>query len=318
MSLHDDSKDRLLIISPVKDEAAYLGRTIRSLVAQTHRPSLWIIVDDGSGDETGAIADEAAREHSWIRVVHRPAGIGRRVGPGVIEAFYAGLETVHLEDYDFVCKLDGDIEIHPDYFAELFRRFAADPRLGTASGKTYIPVDGKFVPERIGDEFSHGVAKLYRRECFEQIGGFVREVMWDGIDCHRCRLLGWKSVSYADRDLSILHLRQMGSSFRSVYHGRLRWGRGQYFMGTHPLYMLGISVYRMLERPWVLGGLCILAGYLDSWFQARPRYSDPIFRRGLHDWQFGEISRRVLRRSPRPSMHLRSAPARTKSKQVNW
>jgi glycosyltransferase involved in cell wall biosynthesis len=263
------------------------------MVRQTLRPTLWIIVDDGSSDETGAIADRAAEAHPWIRVLHRPPGTPRRVGPGVIEAFYAGLSLVNLADFDFVCKMDGDLEFPDDYFQILIERFEADPTLGTASGKTYIPVEGRFVLERTSDQFSHGVSKLYRRECFEEIGGFVREVMWDGIDCHRCRMLGWQAVSYDDPRLAIKHLRQMGSSYKSIYHGRMRWGRGQYFMGTHPLYIVASSAYRMLERPWVIGGVCIALGYLQAAWQRRPRYEDPEFRRYLHRWQFGEI-RKIL------------------------
>jgi glycosyltransferase involved in cell wall biosynthesis len=292
MKDHPPSR-RLLVISPVKDEARFLRRTIDSLAAQRCRPTRWIIVDDGSADETGAIADAAAADHPWIEVLHRPAGAPRRVGPGVIEAFYAGLARADLKDHDYVCKLDGDLELDPGYFEELFRRFEADPHLGTASGKAYIPVGGRFVLERTGDEFSHGVAKLFRRECFEAIGGFVREVMWDGIDCHRCRMLGWKAASYPDESLAIRHLRQMGSSFRSVYHGRLRWGRGQHFMGTHPLYLLGIAGYRMFERPWALGGLCILMGYVGSAARHRPRYEDPAFRRFLRSWQMRSLAGRA-------------------------
>jgi glycosyltransferase involved in cell wall biosynthesis len=299
MTSFDPNAARILVISPAKDEAKYIERTIASMAAQTLRPALWVIVDDGSTDRTGEIAEEAARVHPWIKVVRRKSG-QRRVGPGVIEAFYEGLSHAELKDFDFVCKLDADLEFDPGYFAELIRRFAADPRLGTASGKTHIPVGDEFVLERTGDEFSHGVAKLYRRECFEEIGGFVREVMWDGIDCHRCRMLGWKAVSYDEPALAIKHLRQMGSSHRSVYHGRMRWGRGQYFMGTHPLYLAGITAYRCFERPWVLGGLCIFAGYVDSWLRRRPRYDDPAFRQFLHQWQLRELRQRLLRRPPAP------------------
>ncbi len=306
-----DPSPRLLVISPVKDEAEYLGRTIRCMEAQECRPTHWILVDDGSSDATGAIADEAARRHPWIEVLHRPPGTARRVGPGVIEAFYAGLALADLDDYDYVCKLDGDIEFAPGYFAELFRRFDADPRLGTLSGKAHIPVGGRFVLERTGDEFSHGVAKLYRVECFRAIGGFVRQVMWDGIDCHRCRMLGWKAGSTPDPDLKILHLRQMGSSFKSVYHGRMRWGRGQYFMGTHPLYLLGIAAYRALERPWLLGGLCLMAGYAGAWIKGMPRYDDPDFRRFLHRWQLAELGHRLggQRSEPEPSTPPAAVPS---------
>ena len=293
---------RLLIISPAKDEERYIETTIAALERQTVLPTLWIIVDDGSSDRTAEIADEAAGRHSWIKVIHRPRNRPRRVGPGVIEAFYVGLSQVDLNDFDFVCKLDADLDFAPDYFETIFHRFAADPKLGTASGKAHIPIDGQLVLERTGDQFSHGVSKLFRRECFQDIGGFVREVMWDGIDCHRCRMLGWSAVSYDDPELAITHLRQMGSSFKSVHHGRMRWGRGQYFMGTHPLYLLAIAGYRMLERPWIIGGLCILAGYARAALEGQPRYDDLVFRRHLHDWQFNELSRLALspfRRAPR-------------------
>lgn len=286
---------RILIVSPVKDEAEYLERTIASIAAQTIRPALWLIVNDGSQDATGSIADAAAHTYPWIRVLHRPARTVRSVGPGVIEAFHAGLESVDLKGYEFVCKLDGDLEVDPRYFENLLALFAADPRLGTASGKVYVPRDGRMVLERTSDQFSIGAAKFYRRECFEQIGGFVREVMWDGIDCHRCRMLGWKAVSTPDPALAITHFRPMGSSHQSIYHGRRRWGRGQYFMGTHPVYICAIAAYRIAERPWVLGGLNILLGYLHAAWNGVPRYDDPEFRRHLHRWQFAELGRLVCK-----------------------
>lgn len=286
---------RLLVISPTKNEEAYLEATIRSLVAQNLRPTRWVIVNDGSTDGTGTLADAAAAQHDWIQVLHRPTGVGRRVGPGVIDAFYAGLNTVELANYDYLCKLDADLEVPPQYFAELLRRFEADPRLGTASGKVYLVKDGRRIYERTSDEFSIGAAKLYRRQCFEEIGGFVHEVMWDGIDCHQCRMRGWKAVSYPEEALALHHPRPMGSSHLSIYHGRRRWGRGQYFMGTHPLYLLGIAAYRMAERPWILGGANILLGYLAASLRRDPRYTDanPDFRRFLHQWQLAELKRRI-------------------------
>jgi biofilm PGA synthesis N-glycosyltransferase PgaC len=283
---------QVLIVTPARDEAEWIERTIQSLLQQTHRPARWIIVNDGSSDQTGEIAERYAAEYTWIQVIHRAPGAPRRVGPGVIEAFYTGLQSQDLCDFDYVCKMDADIELLPGYFQNLMERFAADRRLGTISGKCWVPLNGQLVAERTGDQFSHGVCKLYRRECFEEIGGFVREVMWDGIDCHSCRMLGWKAVSDADPNLRIIHLRLMGSSFRSVYHGRRRWGRGQYFMGTHPLYLLGITAYRMLERPYILGGLCILAGYLGAWFRNAPQYGDEQFRGFLHRWQLSRIGLR--------------------------
>lgn len=280
---------KLLIISPVRNEAAYLQKTIDSVVAQTVRPTVWLIVDDGSDDATPEIAERAAAEHDWIRVHRRPDRGVRKLGGGVVEAFDDGLSRFNLDDFDYLCKLDGDLEFGPTYFDRLFERFDADPRLGTASGKAWACVGDGLVPERTGDDFSQGQFKLYRVACFKDIGGFVREVMWDGIDCHRCRMLGWRARSFRDQELRFVHLRPIGSSFRTVFHGRLRWGYGQYFMGTHPLYAVAIAVYRAFERPWGIGGLLILAGYVGGYLRRLERYDDVAFRRHLRAWQWARL-----------------------------
>lgn len=277
------------VISPVRDEEEYLQCTIDSMISQTVPPSKWMIVDDGSTDDTYRIASRAAREHDWIRVHRRPDRGERKVGSGVVEAFYDGLSLVEIDDYEYVCKLDGDLEFGPTYFERLIEKFQEDERLGTASGKSWIRVGNRLVPERTGDDFSQGQCKLYRIACFREIGGFVREVMWDGIDCHRCRMHGWKARSFTDKELRFIHLRPMGSSFKSIVHGRLRWGRGQYFMGTHPLYAMAIMVYRLFERPFVVGGLCILAGYVGAALRRVKRYDDVEFRRHLHRWQLAKL-----------------------------
>jgi poly-beta-1,6-N-acetyl-D-glucosamine synthase len=289
------SSRRLLIISPVRNEAAYLQRTIDSIVRQTVRPAAWLIVDDGSRDATPEIAARAAAEHDWIRLYRRPDRGQRQVGAGVIVAFNEGLAQFDLNAFDYICKLDGDLELGSTYFARLFERFEADPRLGTASGKCWLVTDAGLQRERTGDEFSLGAAKLYRTRCFEEIGGFRPVIMWDGIDCHRCRMLGWKAASLHDEELVIRHLRRMGSSFRSIYRGRLRWGYGQYYMGTHPLYALAIGVYRLFERPWVTGGALILLGYFGALLRGRARYDDPAFRQYLRQWQLGRLRFRRAR-----------------------
>ena len=280
---------RFVVISPVRDEAKYLQKTIDSMVAQTVLPGKWVIVDDGSTDGTGAIAQRAAEQHPWIEVVHRADRGIRAVGPGVVEAFYDGYARLEGFDYDYICKMDGDVSFRQTYFERLLGLFEADPQLGSASGKCYCPHGGQLVEERIHDEMVMGGMKFYRRECFDQIGGLVREVMWDGIDFHRARMCGWRTMSVRDPELRVIHYRQMGSSQRSIIHGRLRWGFGQYFMGTHPLFILASGLYRMRERPFVIGGLCIILGYLSAWWRRAPRYEDPEFRRELHKWQLRRL-----------------------------
>jgi len=280
---------RYVIITPVRDEAEYLQKTIDSLASQTVPPSKWIIVNDGSKDATAEIAQRAADQHPWIEVVHRADRGRRAVGPGVIEAFYDGYARLQGFDYDYICKIDGDISFGRTYFERLLSLFDGDSQLGSASGKCYCPWGGRLVEERIHDEMVLGGLKCYRRQCFDQIGGLVREVMWDGIDFHRARMCGWRTRSFRDFELRIIHYRQMGSSQRSIIHGRLRWGFGQYFMGTHPLFILASGFYRMRERPFVIGGLCIILGYVLAWWRRAPRYQDMEFRKELHRWQLRRL-----------------------------
>ena len=285
--LQVNSSRRYLLISPCRDEAQYLRRTLDSVAAQSVRPALWVVVDDGSADETPAILDEHARRLPYLRVVHRTDRGRREVGPGVIEAFYTGLDTVRLEDFDYLCKLDMDLDLPARYFELLMQRMERDPRLGTTSGKPWFihPRSGALVPEILGDEMSLGASKFYRVACFKEIGGFVRQVMWDGIDCHRARMLGWIAESVDLEPLRFVHLRPMGTSQKGIWTGRVRHGFGQYFMGTSPLYYLAAVISRLRAYPVLVGSAAMLWGYLGSWLMGLPRYEDLEFRRFLRSYQ---------------------------------
>jgi biofilm PGA synthesis N-glycosyltransferase PgaC len=282
---------RYLLISPCRDEADFMRRTLDSVVAQSVRPTTWVIVDDGSTDETPHILAEYAARHDWIEIVTRRDRGKREVGPGVIDAFYAGYETVNPDDYEYLCKLDLDLHLPPRYFEILMQRMAVNPRLGTCSGKAYFEeTSGQLVDEGVGDEISLGASKFYRIACFREIGGFVREVMWDGIDCHRCRMKGWIACSWDEPELRFIHLRPMGSSQHSIYTGRMRHGFGQYFMGTGLLFMAASALSRINRKPYVLGSLAMLWGWIRSALARNRRYEDEEFRTFLRSYQ-----RRALR-----------------------
>ena len=281
---------KIAVVSPCRNESEFMRRTLDSVVAQSVQPALWVIVDDGSTDGSLEIIRSYMEQHSWIRLVPLPDRGHRAVGPGVVQAFYAGLDTVPLEDYPYLCKLDLDLDLPPRYFETLLERMEADPQIGTCSGKPYVRRGDTLVSERRGDEMSVGMTKFYRRECFEAIGGFVREVMWDAIDCHKARQLGWKAVSWDHPDLNFEHLRPMGSSQTSIYTGRRRHGFGQYFMGTDPLYFLATAVFRALEPPYILGGLSMIQGYVGAWLRRAPRLEDAELRAFIRRYQ-----RRALR-----------------------
>lgn len=279
---------RYCLVTPCRDEADFGQRTLDSVMAQTVPPALWVIVDDGSTDATPELIAAAAKKVEYIRVVRREDRGKRAVGPGVIDAFYAGLDTVDLDDVEYVCKLDLDLEIPERYFEHLMERMEAEPRLGTCSGKPYFPdpATGRLISEKCGDEMSVGMTKFYRVSCFREIGGFVREVMWDGIDCHRCRMLNWIACSWDEEALRFLHLRAMGSSQKSMWTGRMRHGFGQYFMGTAWWYMAVSAAYRMTRPPRILGGMAMAWGYLRSAWRRDERYNDLEFRRFLRRYQW--------------------------------
>jgi hypothetical protein len=163
---------------------------------------------------------------------------------------------------------------------------AAHPRMGNYSGKLVHRLeDGRMIREPTGDENAVGNAKFYRVECFRDIGGFVPHVGWDGIDGHMCRAKRWIALSEDHPETRIVHRRLMGSSFKSVFHGRQRWGKAKWYMGTSLWYMLFVTAYRMKETPVLVGGLGILLGYLRCMLTGYPRCGTAEFRRGLRAFE---------------------------------
>ena len=262
-----------------------MRQTLDTVIAQSVRPAKWVIVDDGSTDDTPAILADYAARHDWIEIVTRADRGHRAVGPGVIDAFYSGYAAIKPDDYDYLCKLDLDLRLPPRYFEILMDRMAQDPHIGTCSGKAYLEQGGVLVHERHGDENSLGMTKFYRVACFKDIGGFVREVGWDGIDGHQCRMKGWVACSWDEPELCFVHLRTMGASHRGILTGRYRQGYGQYYMGTGLLYLTASAIGKMNQQPYVVGQLAVLWGWIASALQGKPRYDNPEFRQFLRRYQ---------------------------------
>jgi len=266
-----------------------MRQTLDSVVAQSLRPAKWVVVDDGSSDDTPKILAEYAARHDWIEIVTRSDRGHRAVGPGVVDAFYSGYAAIVPSDYDFVCKLDLDLHLPPRYFETLVQRMQATPSIGTCSGKAYVVEAGQRVSERHGDENSLGMTKFYRVQCFTEIGGFVREVGWDGIDGHMCRMKGWEALSWDEPDLRFTHLRPMGASHKGIYTGRVRQGFGQYYMGTGLLYLTASAIFRVNRKPYVLGELAVLWGWIEGALRRRPRFDNPEYRRFVHRFQMRSL-----------------------------
>jgi biofilm PGA synthesis N-glycosyltransferase PgaC len=281
---------RYLLVTPCRNEAKTLPTTLDTTLRQTVLPTRWVIVDDGSNDDTPKILAAYAAKHPLIKVVTRRDRGKRAVGPGVIEAFYDGLATENLDDYDYVCKYDADLEMPPRYFERAMERMEQEPLLGNISGKMIERMeDGSMRPFHTGDENAIGAIKFYRTACFRDIGGFVREVSWDGIDGHLCRLHGWLAESVHDDEMRFIHLRPMGSTQGDVIAGRQRWGRGKYFMSSAWYYVLAASVYRMKDYPRVKGGANIFVGYMKSMWAGQHRYDNPLYQREVRRFELMQL-----------------------------
>lgn len=253
---------RLVIISPCRDEEKYLYLTLNSVINQTRRPDRWIIVDDGSADATPEILARHAAAHPWIEVVRREPQGQRQLGPGVVNAVRAGLAHLGDDPYDFIAKLDCDLEFTPNCLAAILAHFD-DPRVGMASGTVYFRINAKLYPLRYARFHIPGAAKFYRRACFADIGGWQSIYGWDILDETDARRCGWKTIS--DPAITIITPRMEGETL-GLLKGRVIWGRGAYAIGGHPLFALARAVFRMTERPFLIGGLAFLWGFFSSYF----------------------------------------------------
>lgn len=262
---------RYVIITPVRDEEQYVAATIESMINQSIRPVEWVIVNDGSTDRTGAIVDRHAGEHAWINVIHRPNRGFRKSGGGVVEAFYDGYHALRSNDWDFIVKLDGDLTFSPDYFQKCFGYFSAQPRLGVGGGGIYHDVRGELKLEASPKFHVRGATKIYRRACWEGIGGLWTGAGWDTIDEVKANMLGWETKAF--RDLRLIHHRFTGSA-DGPWRDNVKHGMVCYCCGYHSLFVAASCVYRLAKKPYVVGSAAICYGFLRGYLTRAPRVND--------------------------------------------
>ncbi len=252
-----------------------------------------MLVDDGSTDKTGALIDAAANRHSWISALHRPDRGFRKQGGGVIEAFYDGFELVERESWDFLVKLDGDLEFSADYFENCLSRFASDSQLGIGGGRIYGEFNGALVEDSPGDPPFHvrGATKIYRRAAWQAIGGLIKAPGWDTLDEVKANMLGWRTYSF--KELRVLQLKPTGSADGS-WQNWVKNGRANYVVGYHPIFMLVKCVKRLRERPYGVAGLGLLIGFISGYVKGVPRVRDRELINYLRQQQ---INRLLLRPS---------------------
>lgn len=248
-----------VLVTAARNEAASIGGTIEAVLRQTAPPRQWVIVSDGSDDGTDGVVAGYAHETAWIDFVRRQGG-GERGVASKVAAVRLGAERI-AAPHDFWGNLDADVTFGPTYFETLLARFAENPALGLAGGLVHELVGGRFRAQRMSEGSVAGAVQLFRRECREQVGGY-RPIAFGGEDAAAeitARSLGWQVATF--RDLVVNHHRPVGRGTGRVLRARIRQGRMDYVLGYHPLFELVRCCARLVEPPWLIGGLLRLAGY---------------------------------------------------------
>lgn len=261
---------RYVLITPAHNEAADIQKTIESVIAQSVLPQRWVIVSDGSTDGTADVVRQYLADHPWLELIERPPRKERHFAAKV-EAFNAGYDRIRDLDYDIIGNIDGDVSFDKDYMEFLLERFFENPGLGVA-GTDYI--EGDFHSYRdsyINPQHVNGQCQVFRRECFEEIGGYVpnRGGGVDWIAVTTARMKGWETRSFSERTFN--HHRPMGTAGTSVMGARIHYGKKDYFLGGHPLWQLFRGTFQMTKKPYIIGGLGLLVGYFYCWIRREER-----------------------------------------------
>jgi glycosyltransferase involved in cell wall biosynthesis len=274
-SRNDIPMMKYVLVTPARNEAAFIANTLNSVVRQTLLPEHWVIVDDGSTDLTAEIAEEFARAYPWIEVVRRPRRQDRNFA-GKVVAVNAGLERMQSLGFEVLGNLDADVSFEPDYMAFLMQKFSEDPRLGIAG--TPFTQDEDYDSTRDSFEGSNYVAgpcQLFRRSCWQDIGGYVpnRAGGVDWIAVMTARMKGWTVRSFPQKRFH--HYRSMGTAGRGELAAMFSYGQKDYYLGGSPIWQLFRVGYRMTKRPFLAGGLALLFGYGWGALRRIPRPVSP-------------------------------------------
>jgi glycosyltransferase involved in cell wall biosynthesis len=293
----ESSLNRYVVISPAKDEEKYVEATLRSVVNQTYKPFKWVIVDDGSSDRTPEILATYAKQVPWIQVVRIERDARRLPGSAIIHAFNRGFEDLRGDSFDFIVKLDCDLELPADYFERLLNKFQEDVKLGLVSGVYLENHNGIWTQIPMPAYHAAGASKMMRRKCFEEIGGFVARRGWDTVDEIKAQTRGWKTVHF--KEIQFRHLKLEGSGIGDLRTNFMH-GEIYYLTGGSKLFFLLKVLHRMgAGRPLLIGGVAMLWGWLCSWVTRRERLvsrEEAVFYGGQLNARIWNALGRIFRR----------------------
>ncbi|HYT19694.1 MAG TPA: glycosyltransferase family A protein [Candidatus Polarisedimenticolia bacterium] len=273
------------MITPARDEEQFITGTIESVLCQTIRPLEWIIVDDGSTDSTSAIIDRYAERYTWIRTLRRE-NRGFRSRSGGVEAFLDAYSIVQSHDWEFLVNLDGDLTFAPDYFEKCFEHFHNTPRLGIGGGTIYDKVGERVQFDKAPSFHVRGGTKIYRRECWEKLGGLVGGLGWDTVDETKANQLGWMTQTFSS--LELIHHRRTGVVW-GTWGNAVNDGEADYIVGYHPLFFSLKCARQIFNPPYVVRGLGIAYGFLRGLVRRTPRIGDRELRAYLRQQQWRRL-----------------------------
>ena len=290
-----------VLVTPARNEVAFIEKTMESVVQQTFLPVKWVIVNDGSTDATGEVVSRYAEKYGWIELVNRPVRKERNFAAKV-HAFNAGQERLQNVQYEVIGNLDSDVSFDADHFEFLLSKFEEDPKLGVA-GTIFKEESGynSEIDSLEGQLHVSGQCQLFRRRCFQDIGGYFANKAGgiDWIAVTTARMKGWKTRSY--REKAFFHYRHLGTAERSAFAAAFSYGEKDYYLGGHPVWELFRVLYRMVKPPYLIEGLALGLGY--GWAMLR-RLKRPIsrelmlFHRREQMRKLGVILKSVLRFKP--------------------
>lgn len=264
---HPQSRDKQLLklpsyvlITPARNEAEFIETTIKSVVAQTVRPAKWVIVSDGSTDRTDEIVMRYTAEHAWMELIRMPERRERHFA-GKVLAFNAGYASAQSIDYEVIGNLDADVEFESDYFDFLLRKFVENPQLGVG-GTPFREGTYQYDYRFTSIEHVSGQIQMFRRKCFEDIGGYVPRRIGgvDHVAVITARMKGWQTRTFLEKHY--LHHRPMGTANHRAWITPFKVGRADYVLGSHPAWQVCRSLYQMTRRPILLNGTLRLAGFV--------------------------------------------------------
>lgn len=282
-----------VIISPVRNEEQHIEKTITSVINQTIKPTEWVLVNDGSSDRTKEIILSYAEKNPLIRVVDIPDRGYRLPGKGIVDAFYKGKEQLQEKDWEYIVKLDCDLSFEPTYFENIYNEFSKNKSLGIASGKTYLPIDGNtknLKLEWCPDTSARGASKIYKRNCFEDIGGIRKERGWDTLDNIAAMVEGYEVRSFGH--YQIIHYRPIGT--RTMTHkgmqSNFNAGKNYYYIGYHPVFMF-LKAFKVMftDKPVILAGISMFWGYFISFISRAKRVDDKRLIKKLQEVQLNRL-----------------------------